>query len=91
MPTIRIPDPLRGYAGGAASFEVGGATVEEALADAFRLHPDLRSRIVDGQGRVHRHLLVFRNEAGLPREEIAGTTLAPGDAVTFLEAVGGGA
>jgi len=91
MPTVRIPDPLRRYAGGAASFEVGGATVEEALEDAFRLHPDLRSRIVDGEGRVHHHLLAFRNEAGLRREEIAGTALTPGDALTFLEAVGGGA
>ncbi len=90
MPAIRVPDTLRRYAGGAASFPVAGRTVAEALAEAFRLHPDLRLRLVDEAGRVHRHLVVFRNETELPREGLEDTALAPDDSLTFLEAIGGG-
>jgi hypothetical protein len=91
MPVIRVPDALRRYAGGAASFPVAGGTVAEALADAFRLHPDLRVRLMDEAGRVHRHLVVFRNEGELARDGLEGTALAPDDGLTFLEAIGGGA
>jgi len=91
VPTIRVPDPLRRYTGGAASFPVAGRTVAEALADAFRLHPDLRIRLVDDTGRLHRHLAAFRNEEELPREGTEGMVLAVGDTLTFLEAIGGGA
>ena len=91
MPTIRVPDALRRYTGGAASFPVAGGTLAEALADAFRLHPDLRIRLVDETGRIHRHLVVFRNDEELPRDGAEAATLAPDDGLTFLEAIGGGA
>lgn len=91
MPTIRIPDPLRRYTGGAASFPVSGGAVADALADAFRLHPDLRIRLVDEGGRIHRHLSVFRNDEALPRDGAEAAALAPDDHLTFLEAIGGGA
>ena len=90
MPAIRVPDALRRYAGGAASFPVVGRTVAEALAEAFRLHPGLRIRLVDEAGRVHRHLVVFRHETELPREGLEDIALAPDDSLTFLEAIGGG-
>ena len=90
MPTIHLPDGLRRYAGGTASFEVPGHTVAEALAAAFAAHPALRVRLVTESGRVHRHLAVFRNEAELGRDHLAEETLAPGDRLTFLEAIGGG-
>jgi molybdopterin synthase sulfur carrier subunit len=90
VPTIRVPDPLRRYAGGEAAFPVAGKTVAEALADAFRLHPDLRLRLVDEAGRVRPYLVVFRNDEELPREGVADASLDPGDTLTFLEAIGGG-
>src|SRR4030066_1253051 len=91
MPTIRVPDALRRYSGGAASCPVAGGTLAEALADAFRLHPDLRIRLVDGAGRIHRHLVVFRNDEVLPRAGAEAAPPAPDDGLTFLEAIGGGA
>src|SRR4030066_860077 len=91
MPTIRVPDALRRSPGGAASFPVSGGAVAAALADAFRLHPDLRIRLVDEAGRIHRHLAVFRNDEVLPRDGAEAAPLAPDDGLTFLEAIGGGA
>jgi molybdopterin synthase sulfur carrier subunit len=90
VPTVRIPDSLRRYTAGAGSFTVEGSTVAAALAAAFTLHPDLRIRIVDDRGEVHRHLVVFRNEQELPREGMTEAPLEPEDTLTFLEAIGGG-
>jgi len=90
VPTIRIPEALRRYAGGEAAFAVAGATVGEALEEAFRTHPDLRLRLVDDAGLVHPHLAIFRNEEQLPRPEAAGWALQPEDTLIFLVAVGGG-
>jgi hypothetical protein len=90
MPVIRLPDALRRYAGGVASIEVPGGTMAEALAAAFVAYPDLRLRLVDESGRVYPYLAVFHNEAELPRDGMGETTLAPGDCLTFLEAIGGG-
>ena len=90
MPSLRLPDALRRYTGGEVACEVGGETVAEALADAFRRHPDLRIRLVDEAGYVHRHLVVFRNETELARQGLEDAGLEPGDTLTFLEAIGGG-
>ncbi|MCU0280695.1 MAG: MoaD/ThiS family protein [Acidimicrobiia bacterium] len=90
MPTLRIPDALRRYAGGEAVLEAAGAMVGEVLDDAFRRHPDLQIRLVDEAGVVRSHLAVFRNEEQLPRERAAGEPLGPGDTLTLLLAVDGG-
>ena len=90
MPVLSLPDGLRRYAGGSASFEVPGGTAAEALAAAFGAYPALRLRLVDEAGRVHPYLVVFRNEVELGRDRLAEATLAPGDRLTFLEAIGGG-
>jgi hypothetical protein len=91
MPIIHLPDGLRRYADGHASFEVPGRTVAEALAAAVGAYPDLRLRLVDETGRVHPYLAVFRNDGELVRGGLEGTALAPDDGLTFLEAIGGGA
>ena len=90
VPILRIPDALGRYTGGSVEVEVEGATVGEALEEAFRRHPDLRLRVVDDAGFVRSHLAVFCNEEQLRREEAAGVPLVAGDIVTFLVAVGGG-
>ena len=91
MPFIRIPEPLRRYTGGDICFAVAGETVGEALEAAFRIHPELRRRLVDDEGRVHRHLAVFRDETAVAREGVVALAVAPDDTLTFIEAVGGGA
>ena len=90
MPTVRIPEALRRYTGGEASFPAAGATVGEVLQEAFRRHPDLRIRLVDEAGLVRSHLAVFRNEEQLRSEEASGEPLGPGDTLTLLLAVEGG-
>lgn len=48
MASIKIPTPLRAYTNGEATITVNGATVQEAMADLVRQHPELRQQIYEG-------------------------------------------
>jgi hypothetical protein len=39
--------------------EVAGTTVREALDEVFQRNPSLRHRVLDDQGRLRQHLVVF--------------------------------
>ncbi len=91
MATILLPTLLRPDAAGAASVQVAGSTVGEALEALFALHPGLRPRMLDRAGRIHRHLLVFHGDQRLSRGDWAAVPLGPEDTLRMLMAVGGGA
>jgi sulfur-carrier protein len=56
---VRIPTPLRSYTGGAIEVRAAGSTVGDVLADLDRQFPGLAFRVVDEQGRVRRHMVVW--------------------------------
>ncbi len=39
--------------------EVGGGTVREALEEIFRARPEARSYVLDDQGAVRKHVVIF--------------------------------
>ena len=69
---------------------VGGATVRDALAEVFREHPALRGYLLDDQGRLRQHVVVFvdgervRDRAGL------GDPVGPASELFVLQALSGG-
>lgn len=85
---VRIPTPLRSYTAQEAEVEVEGSTVEEVLADLDRRHPGIRFRMVDEQGRLRPHMKVFVNTESV---RDLTTVLQPGDEVTIMQALSGGA
>lgn len=48
MANIKIPTPLRAYAGGQALVTVAGGSVGEALTDLVTQFPDLRTHLYNG-------------------------------------------
>lgn len=56
---VRIPTPLRSYTGGVAEVRAAGATVDQVLVDLDRQFPGLRFRVVDEQGRLREHMVVW--------------------------------
>jgi molybdopterin synthase sulfur carrier subunit len=85
---VRIPDPLRSYTGQQKVVEGAGATLADMFDDLDRRFPGLRFRVIDEQGRVRKHMKVFVNAEAV--RDLA-TTLAPGDEVTIMQALSGGA
>lgn len=84
---VRIPTPLRSYTEGAPAVEAAGATLEDLLADLDRRHPGIRFRMVDEQGRLRRHMMIF-----VERERCRDLSLplAGIDEVTIMQALSGG-
>ncbi len=70
--------------------EVAGGTVREALDAVFSSNPMLRSYILDDQGALRRHVMVFVDgEQVLDRSGLAD--VVPSDAEIFvMQALSGG-
>ena len=89
---VQVPGPLVAYAGGQGevALEVEGATVEDALAALFALHPRLRDRVLDEQGRLRRHVNLFVDRESIRYTGGLATPLAPGATLSVVPAVSGG-
>ncbi len=84
---VRIPTPLRSYTAGKADVTAEGATVRELLADLDRQFPGLTFRVVDEQGRLRQHMVVF---LGQDRCRQLDTPLDGIDEVVLMQALSGG-
>src|SRR5258706_3213146 len=66
MPTIRIPTPLRPYAGNTPEVSVAGDTVGAALNDLTVQHPDLRKHLYTEAGEVRAFVNLFLAQEDVP-------------------------
>ncbi|MEX0879725.1 MAG: molybdopterin-synthase adenylyltransferase MoeB [Thermoanaerobaculia bacterium] len=90
MPRIHLPTPLRPYAEGAASVEVSGATVAEALEGLIARYEGLRKHLYDESGRLRSFVNVYKNEEDIRYLEKEGTALSAGDALSIVPSIAGG-
>jgi molybdopterin converting factor small subunit len=86
MATVFLPALLRPLAGGAATVETQGATLQEVLDDLERQHPGLKERVVDGG--------LFRPEVFVAIDGTEafglGDAVGPAAEVRILPAIAGG-
>jgi sulfur-carrier protein len=89
MPTIAFTRALERFL--AAPFaEVNGATVGEALAAVFASRATLRGYVLDDQGGLRRHVIVYVNSR--PVNDRVGLTdpVGPSDEIYVFQALSGG-
>jgi len=72
------------------TLEVGGGQVGEVLAAVFDQRPQLRSYIVDDQGRLRRHVNVFVNNAMITDRNGLSDAVGADDEVFVFQALSGG-
>ena len=89
MPKIRIPTPLRPYAGGQSSVDVAGETVGEALTDLTSTYPDMRKHLYDGE-TLRNFVNVYLNEEDIRYLEGDATPLDAGDTLLIVPSIAGG-
>ena len=72
------------------SSEVDGVTVAEALSAVFAEHPLLRGYVLDDQGALRRHVVLYLQ--GRPVSDRARLTdaVAPQDEIFVFQALSGG-
>jgi sulfur-carrier protein adenylyltransferase/sulfurtransferase len=90
MPKIHLPTPLRPYAGGAASVEVEGATVAEALEELMSRHGGLRRHLFDEQGKLRSFVNVYKNEEDVRYLDKDRSSLAKQDSLSIVPSIAGG-
>lgn len=90
MVRVRLGRSLLEHWGGPPRVDVAAATLAEALFALDARVPGVRSRILDDQGRVRQHVLVFVNEESVREREPADVPLRAGDTVHVLPSVSGG-
>ncbi len=89
MATIRIPAPLRPYAGGSSRVEVTGENVEMALADLGDQYPDLRQHLFDGD-QLRSFVNLYLDQQDVAQLQGLATPLAEDDTLLIIPSIAGG-
>jgi len=84
---VLIPSALHSYTDHRSWVVADGDTVGAVLDDLDRQFPGIRFRMVDEQGKVRRHMRLFRGPEML--FDLA-TPLAPDDELLIVQALSGG-
>ena len=89
MPTISFTQNLKRHLA-APRAEVRGATVREALDSVFEDNPMLRSYIVDDQGRLRKHVVVFIDGEMIEDRDGLSDPLETSSDLVVMQALSGG-
>jgi sulfur-carrier protein len=90
MPTLKIPTPLRPYAGGQSAVDVRGAKVGEALADLTNQHPNLRQHIFNEAGELRPFVNLFLNDEDVRYLDGVETPIIDSDLLRIIPSIAGG-
>lgn len=90
MPVLRIPTPLRPYAGGKSEVDVQGATVSEAVDDLITRYPSLRTHLLSEDGNLRAFVNLFLNDEDIRQLQGVDTPLQESDRLMLLPSIAGG-
>lgn len=88
---VIIPTPLRAYAGKQESVEVQAATVAEALSAVTAKFGDLKRHLFADDGKLRSFVNVYVNDEDIRYLQNDQTSLKPGDTVSIVPSIAGGA
>jgi hypothetical protein len=89
MPQIKFTQHLERHLA-APPVDVEGATVREALDDAFRRNPQLRGYVLDDQGRLRKHVVVFVDGRQVDDRSGLSDRVGPASELLVMQALSGG-
>jgi sulfur-carrier protein len=90
MVTLRIPTPLRPYAGGQSEISLDSPTVGSALDELTSQHPALRKHLFTEKGELRTFVNLFVNDEDVRQLQGPQTVLNPGDRVMIIPSIAGG-
>ncbi|HXQ79143.1 MAG TPA: ThiF family adenylyltransferase, partial [Thermoplasmata archaeon] len=89
--TVKVPTPLRPFAGGAAELALEGSTVGGVIRTLADANPALKRHLFTPEGRLRNFVTVYLNDEDIRYLERESTPLKDGDIVSIVPAVAGGA
>jgi molybdopterin converting factor small subunit len=90
MNTLRIPTPLRPYAGGQSEVNVQGATVGEALNNLVTQFPDLKKHLFTEDDELRPFVNLFLENEDIRHLQGVATPLKAGDKLMIIPSIAGG-
>ena len=88
---VSIPTPLRRYTDGAGVIEVSGNSVASALDSLLEKHPSLKKQLYTEDGRLRSFVNVYLNDEDIRYLEKSDTSVKPGDTISIVPSIAGGA
>jgi molybdopterin/thiamine biosynthesis adenylyltransferase/rhodanese-related sulfurtransferase/molybdopterin converting factor small subunit len=89
--TVSIPTPLRGFTAGRDSVELQGETVGQVLDGLLAEHSGLKQHLLQEDGRVRSFVNLYLNETDIRQLSSTATRVKPGDVLTIVPSIAGGA
>ena len=89
--TVSIPTPLRSFTGGQDTVELSGNTVGQVLDGLLTAHTGLRRHLVQDDGRLRNFVNLYLNETDIRHLSSTATPVHPGDVLTIVPSIAGGA
>jgi molybdopterin synthase sulfur carrier subunit len=88
---VNLPTVLRPHAGGERTVAVEGTTVGEVLTALVAEHPGMSGQVIDDSGALHKFVNIYLNDDDVRYLSGVDTAVGPGDELSILPAVAGGA
>ena len=89
MPHVAFTSQLQRFTQ-APEFDTPASTLREAMEAAFHFNPRLRDYVLDEQGHLRQHVVVFIEGRRVVDRVALSDALAPDDRVYVLQALTGG-
>lgn len=89
MPVVTFTQNLQRHLAAPAR-EVAGGTVREALDEVFRANPRLRGYVLDDQGRLRQHVVVFVDGELIEDRSRLTDPVHPASELFVMQALSGG-
>lgn len=90
MPTLKIPTPLRPYAGGQSEVEVSSGKISDVLTDLTTQHPNIKQHIFNETGELRPFVNLFLNEEDIRYLDGVETPVSDTDRLRIIPSIAGG-
>jgi len=90
MPKVKIPTPLRQYAGGNSEVEVGGETAGGALGNLVEEHPQLKQHLYTPDGKLRSFVNVYKGDEDIRYLDGPDTEVGRNDELSIIPSIAGG-
>ena len=87
---VKLPTPLRSFAGGASTAEAEGSTVGEVLQGLVAQHRALEKHLFGAGGRLRNFVTIYLNDEDVRYLSREATPVRPGDVLSIVPAIAGG-
>ncbi len=90
MPQLKIPTPLRPYAGGESTLTLDGDNVAELLSAAVDLHPDLKKHLFGDNDQLRPFVNLFLGEQNINQLDGLQTAVGEDETLLIIPSIAGG-